>query len=183
MKVRQDTDISTKVIKYNSDIFVNFLLFNFNCSVPESSTFSSILKQTNIAPAFNKGDRNLKDNYTFVSILPTLSKIFERCAFWQSSNFIVLFLSKFQCGFRKGYNTQHCLLAILEKWKAVVAKEKPFAAFLKDLSKAFDWLSHELLFANLHAYDFSISVLSLIYSYATNRKERTKVHSIYSSWK
>ena len=30
------------------------------------------------------------------------------------------FLSKYQCGFRKGYNVQHCLLAMTEKWKKVV---------------------------------------------------------------
>ena len=27
------------------------------------------------------------------------------------------FLSKYQCGFRKGYYAQHCLLAMIEKWK------------------------------------------------------------------
>ena len=63
------------------------------------------------------------------------------------------------------------------------SQRKTTCCIPKNLSKAFDWLLHELLFANLHAYDFSISVLRLIYSYATNRKQRTKIHSIYSSWK
>ena len=50
------------------------------------------------------------------------------------------FLLKYQCGFRKGYSTQHCLLVILEKWKSAVAKGKSFGALLTDLSKAFDCL-------------------------------------------
>ena len=46
------------------------------------------------------------------------------------------FFSKFQCGFRKGYNTQQCLLALIEKWKSAVDKDKSFGALLTDLSKA-----------------------------------------------
>ena len=47
-------------------------------------------------------------------------------------------ISKFQCGFRKGFSTQHCLLLIIEKWKKAVDKDQTFGALLIDLSKAFD---------------------------------------------
>ena len=92
------------------------------------------------------------------------------------------FLSKYQCGFCKRYSTQHCLLAMLGKWKSAVDKGKSFGASLTDLSKAFDCLSHELLLAKLHAYGFSIAALRLIHSYLTNRKQRTKVNLSYSPW-
>ena len=81
-----------------------------------------MLKQANITFVFNKSYTNLMDNYKPVSILPNLSKIHERCTFWQISSFVVPFLSKFQSDFRKGYITQHCLLAILEKWKEALDK-------------------------------------------------------------
>ena len=81
------------------------------------------------------------------------------------------FLSKYQCGFRKCYNKQHCLLAMLGKWKSAVDKGKSFGALLTDLSKAFDCLSYELLLAKLHAFGFSIATLKLIHSYLTNRAE------------
>ena len=42
------------------------------------------------------------------------------------------FFSKFQCGFRKGYSTQQCLLDLIEKWKSAVDKGKPFGALLTD---------------------------------------------------
>ena len=92
------------------------------------------------------------------------------------------FLSKYQCGFRKGCSTQYCLLAMLEKWKSAVDKGKSFGALLTDLSKAFDCLSHELLFAKRHAYGFSIAELRLIHSYLKNRRQRTKINMSFSSW-
>ena len=111
-----------------------------------------------------------------------MSKIFERIIFRQISNYIDTFLSKYQCGFRKCYSTQHCLLLMLEKWKRVVDNGKVFGILLTDLSKAFDCLSHELLPAKLHAYGFSISALRLAYSYLAIRKQRTKIKSRFSFW-
>ena len=52
----------------------------------------------------------------------------------------------------------------------VVHNGKVFGILLADLSKAFDCLSHELMFAKLPAYGFSVSALRLIYSYLANRK-------------
>ena len=62
------------------------------------------------------------------------------------------FLSKFHFVFRKGYGAQDCLLGMLEHWKSAVDKGKVFGALHTDLSKAFDYLSHELIIAKLNAY-------------------------------
>ena len=62
-----------------------------------------------IIPIFKKGDKEFKSNYRPVSVLPNMSTIFERIIFRQISNYMKSFLSKYQCGFRKGYSTQHCL--------------------------------------------------------------------------
>ena len=73
---------------------------------------------------------------------------------------------------QKEYNTQYCLLKMLENWKSVVDKGKLFGAVLTNLSKAFDCLSYDLLLAKLHAYGFRYSTLKLIHSYLKNRKQR-----------
>ena len=85
-------------------------------------------------------------------------------------------------GYRKGYNTQHALVSLIEKWKRTLDKHGYAAAMLMDLSKAFDTLNHELLIAKLYAYGFSKESLKLMFSYLTNRWQRTKVNQSYSSW-
>ena len=85
--------------------------------------------------------------------------------------------SKFRCGFRKGYSSQQCLITSIEKWKS--DKGKSFGALLTDLTKAFDFLPHELLIAKLHAYGFSLAALKHTRSYLSNRKQRTKINESY----
>ena len=52
-KASQDTDIPTKIIKDNADIFSDFLLSDFHNSVT-TSIFPSSLKQAIITPIFKK---------------------------------------------------------------------------------------------------------------------------------
>ena len=90
--------------------------------------------------------------------------------------------SKYQYGFRKGFSTQQCLLALLEKRKRSIERGKVFGALLTDLSNAFDCLNHNLLIAKLNAYDFSLLVLRLIHVYLLNTKQRRRVNNSYSTW-
>ena len=60
-------------------------------------------------------------------------------------------LSIYQCGFRKGFSTQHCLLAMIEKLRTSIdsggrgvgGRGEASAALLIDFSKAFDFLPHK----------------------------------------
>ena len=97
------------------------------------------------------------------------------------SEYFDSFLSKYHCGFRRGFSAQHCLLSMLEKWKSAIDNKKMFGAFLTDLSKVFDCLSHDLLIAKLNTYGFNIAVLRLVQNYLSNRKQRTKTNSDFSS--
>ena len=83
-------------------------------------------------------------------------------------------MTKFQCGFRKGFNAQDCLIVMIEKWKRMLDMGGTCGALLTDLSKAFDSLPHDLLLAKLHAIYAT--------SYLTNRKQRVRIGNLYSSW-
>ena len=110
------------------------------------------MKNAIITPVHKKDAKTSKDNYRAVSILSNTSKIFERLMFKQISEYFEPILSKFQCGFRRGFSALHCLLAMLEKWKLDVHNKRNFSALFLELSKAFDCLSHDLLLTNLNAY-------------------------------
>ena len=73
--------------------------------------------------------------------------------FKQISEYFDSFFSKYQCGFRIGFSPQHCLAAVLQKWKFTTENKKSFGALLTDLSKTFDCLPHDLLIAKLNALD------------------------------
>ena len=91
-------------------------------------------------------------------------------------------MSKYNCGFRRGYSAQHCLISLIEKLKTSADNGGAFGALLTDLSKAFNCLLHEVLIAKLGAYDFDKSSLKLIHSYFSNRKQRVKINDRYSLW-
>ena len=81
----QDTDITTKILKENADIiFSDFLFAYYNASAVKTSKFPSILTLADIIPVFKKGDKECKNNYRPVSVLPNMSKIFIKVSAWLS---------------------------------------------------------------------------------------------------
>ena len=71
---------------------------------------------------------------------------------------------------------------MLEKWKTALDEKGYGGDILMDLSTAFDTLNYELLIAKLNAYGFSHDFRCLLYSYLSNRWQRTKINNTYSSW-
>ena len=123
-----------------------------------------------------------KTNYRPVSVLPVVSNIFERIMQKQINYFIISFLSPYLCGYRKGFNTQHTLLTLVENWRKSLDNKGFGGAILMDLSKAFDTLNHDLLVAKLYAYGFQHDTLKLLHSCHSKRWHRTKVSTSFSSW-
>ena len=171
----QQSDIPTKILKQNSDYFAEYFYENINQCIPKS-IYPSDLKLADVTPVYKKKSKNPKDNYRPVNILSNISKIYERCIYDQIQLFFDSLLSKYQWRFRRGYNAQHCLVSLIEKWKKSVDNGGAFGALLTDLSKAFNCLPLELLIAKLDAYGLDKSSLKLIHSYLSNRKQRLNVN-------
>ena len=144
--------------------------------------FPNELKIADIRPIFKKDDPLDKTNYRPISILPTVSKIFERILFNQL-RFSNKILSPLLCGFRKGYSTQYALINLLQKWqKCLDASDKNVGTLLMDLSKAYDCANHDLIIAKQEAYGVSENSLRLIQNYLFQRQQRVKVGSSLSEW-
>ena len=122
----------------------------------------------------------MKTNYRPVSILPTLSKTYKKLIYKHFCDYFDKILLPSQCGFRKGYSSRHCLLAMLENFKKCTDGGNEFGALLTDLSRAFDCIDHKLLIAKLFFCGVSPSAINLIHSYLSNRTQRTKINNSFS---
>ena len=108
-KACQDSNVLTKDIKSNSDIFTDALYSEFNRSL-DASVFPSSMKLANVTPLHKQGNRSEKDKYRSASILTNLSKVFQRWIYTQIAPLFDKIIFKHQCGFRQGPNAQQCLI-------------------------------------------------------------------------
>ena len=70
-------DIPFNIIKDTADAFANFILKTFSKCIIDGK-FPYQLKKTDVSPVFRKGNHNDKIDYWPVTILSSLSKIYER---------------------------------------------------------------------------------------------------------
>ena len=73
------------------------------------------MKYADVIRIHEKDDKTDKENYRPISILPNLSKAYERLMYNQIYPYFDTLFSTFQCGFQKGFNAQHCFLLMIEK--------------------------------------------------------------------
>ena len=176
-------NIPVKRLKEVGDIVAGTLSLIWNEEIIKNKKFAVQLKVADITPLHKKLETIFKENYRPVSLLPLVSKIFERLMLKQMKPFIESFLSNWLCGYRKGYNAQYALTAMIERLKQCLDKNGGiYGAVLMDLSKAFDTINHELLIAKLKAYGFDKSALDILLSYLSDRWQRTKINTSFSSW-
>ena len=180
-KATTHKNISPKVLKTSAMVTAETLQQLFNQALT-TGEFPSNLKNADVTPGFKKKNPLNKENYRPVSVLPIISKVFEKLMQNQINVHIKSFLPPYLCSYRKGFNSQHALISLIERWRKSLDNKGYGGAVLMDLFKAFDTLNHDLLIAKLHAYGFDIKTLKLLHSYLTKRWQRTKVNSSFSTW-
>ena len=175
-------DIPSKCLKLSSTEIAIHLIHIWNHQIIDQNIFQSLLKLADVTPVYKKGDPTSLKNYRPVSVLPNVSKVFERIMLKQILEQLNKYLSQYLCGYRKGFSTQTALTMLLEKWKKILDDNGYAGAVLMDLSKAFDTINHELLIAKLHAYGCSKEALTLISSYLSDRWQHIKINDSFSTW-
>ena len=99
-KASHSSDITTKLLKQNVDLFSPFILGCVDKSI-SSPTFPSILKLADIIPVYKKNSRYEKSKYRPISAPPNLSKIFENVLYDQISSLFEKIFSRYQKCFGK----------------------------------------------------------------------------------
>ena len=104
-------NIPAYILKESVDTLKSPLTQLYNISV-ETQQFPNNLKYANVTPLFKKDENTDKANYRPISILPSISKFFERLMFKQITTLVINKISQYLCGFRKGYNTQRLMATV-----------------------------------------------------------------------
>ena len=104
-------NIPTKQLKQVSDIIVEPLMQIWKNEIINNLKFPTKLKLADIVLIFKRFENRP------VSILPVVSKIFEGIMQRQMKLYVDIYLSHYLWGYRKEYNAQYVLLAMIEKWK------------------------------------------------------------------
>ena len=146
------------------------------------SCFPEPLKFANVSPVFKKSDNLKKENFRPISVLTTLSKIFESITADQMNEHFKDILCNWLSAYRALYSSNNVLLNFVEFLRKSLDENKHVGCILMDLSKAFDSLNHDLLLAKLEAYGVSQSACIYLKSYLSHRKQRVKIQDQYSSW-
>ena len=166
-------DIAISIVKKTVDVISDPLVSIINSSL-SSGVFPDKLKISKIIPIHKSDDASLVQNYRPISILPALSKIFERAVY---NRIVFQFLTDnnilfhHQFGFRPGHSTSHALINLVNKIATAVDSNKYLARVFLDLSKAFDTLDHDILLTKLEAYGITDTALKWITDYFRHRKQ------------
>ena len=164
--------VSSILLKKLSPIIINCLTLMVNQSLI-TGIFPESLKKAKVVPIYKKNDKSKFENYRPISILPTISKLFERVAYNQLSDYFNennLFYSQ-QYGFRAHHSTEHAILELSDRIiSAMDNKQTPMTIFL-DLSKAFDTLNHDILLTKLSYYGINNSANTWFKNYLNNRTQ------------
>ena len=165
------------------DSISNKLLKSIKCSVSKSLTiinqmittgiFPDAFKVSKVIPIFKKGDCSLMSNYRPISLLPTISKIFERVTHDQMCEYFNNFnlLAVQQYGFRQKNSTEYAGIKLIDHVSKQMENGKTPGNLYIDLSNAFDTLTFDILLFKLNYYGVTDTALELMSSYLKNRKQ------------
>ena len=176
--------ISNKILRLCSEGLYKPFTTLINTSFRRGQ-YPSAWKLANVLPLFKKDDRQLKTNYRPVSLLPCLSKICEKVAFFHLFNFLntIGFFYKFQSGFRPGDSTVMQLVYIVHKIYEALEEGSEMRAVFLDISKAFDRVWHRGLIAKLRSIGVEGNLLNWFISYHSCRKQRVIIEGVHSDWR
>ena len=176
--------ITTKLLKAISSSISIPLASVINKSFV-TGIFPSTLKTAIVTPVFKKDDKQILSNYRPISLLPILSKVFEKIFLSRLLAFFTLtkFFTSHQYGFRKNHTTIDAVSKLVADTLMGFDKNNFTLAVLLDVSKAFDTLDHHILLHKLGRAGIRGAALSWLESYLSARTQMVSFRGTLSGQK
>ena len=168
--------ISTKVVKDGGFVMVEIITLLFNLSISQGK-FPDALKNAKVIPIHKDDSRLEMSNYRPISLLPTLSKIFEKLMYARLIGFFskhnILYENQF--GFQSNMSTEYAVNQVLNYIVNTLERNEFGVCIFLDFAKAFDTVNHEILLGKLEHYGIRGVALGWIRNYLTNRMQCTEI--------
>ncbi len=173
--------ISARMLKLAPSTISSVLTSIINRSLTTAS-FPTLWKMGIVTPVHKRGCKFNISNYRPITILPILSRVFERILSRQISSFLEdeNLLSPQQHGFRQLRSCQSALISLTNRLFANRSAGIYSAVATLDFSKAFDCLNHEFLLGKMSCLGFSDGCIKWFRSYLTGRLQRVKYNECLS---
>ena len=161
--------IPAKILKLSAEIIAPSLTYIFNLSL-ESGIYINEWKRARVTPIYKSEDKTKCENYRPISILPVISKVFEKEVFRQLYDNDLL--SKHQSGFRPKHSTVSALIQMCDNWLSNMDVGKINCVVFLDIRKAFDSINHEILLNKMNLnFGISGNALKWFDSYIKDREK------------
>ena len=173
--------ISTKLVKDGGIVMTEIITFLFNMSISQGK-FPDALKNSKVIPIHKDDSRLEMSNYRPISLIPTLSKIFEKLMYARLIDFFskhnILYENQF--GFQSNMSTEYAVNQVLNYIVNTLEKNEIGVCIFLDFAKAFDTVNHEILLGKLEHYGIRGLALKWIQNYLTNRMQCTEIGDVQS---
>ena len=151
-------------------------IFNKSLAVGK---YPMLWKMADVKPVFKgKGSPSEMKNYRPISLLPCVSKIFEKVIFKRIYDHITSqhLLTDYQSGYRPGHNTELQLAYLTDKLYKALDQSEDFTIIYLDISRYFEKIWHAGLLAKCK-YEFGIEgrVLCWLESYLDDRSQMVQI--------
>ena len=164
--------ISNVLLKSIANEIIKPLTLIINQSL-ETGIFPDAFKTAKVTPIYKKGDKTNLNNYRPISVLPTISKMFERVIHIQLYDYFCKnnLLCEQQYGFRSKHSTELATIKLVDHLVQNMDENFISCAIYLDLSKAFDTLNFDIPFNKLKFYGIVGTPLKFLDSYLKNRHQ------------
>lgn len=172
------------LVKEHIEVLAEPLSDYFNKCIKEA-IFPEQLKIAKVIPVYKKGSKSDPKNYRPISLLPLLSKLFEKILKFRllahlRANKV---LNDRQFGYQKGVGTSDAIYTLLDDVIGKINSRMRVAGIFLDLSSAFDTIDHELLLTKMSHYGIRGNVLRLFSSYLKNRQMYVEIDKTQNNYK